>query len=84
MPPVYNCLDSRPLKRIQQSGRDEALRAKPRFASVISNPPLPMDIDPHPVSFYNTFMKLLPFEFTGVSPFFGGFFRPDHDPPHIF
>ena len=46
--------------------------------------PLPMDIDPHPVSFYNTFMKLLHFEFVGVPPFFGGFFRPDHDPPRVF
>ncbi len=43
-----------------------------------------MDIDPHPVSFYNTFMKPLRVEFLGLYPFFGGFFRPDHDPPYVF
>ena len=54
-----------------------------------------MNIDPHPVSFYNTFMKLgspvlveklMPphGEFIGDSPIFGGFFRPDHDPPCVF
>jgi hypothetical protein len=55
-----------------------------------------MDIDPHSVSFYNTFMKLgfpvftgkklnlTHVEFFGLPPFFGGFYRPDHDPPHVF
>ena len=43
-----------------------------------------MNIDPHSVSFYNTFMKLSHAEHTGASPFFGGFYRPDHDPPHVF
>jgi hypothetical protein len=42
------------------------------------------NIDPHSVCFYNTFMKLSHIEFTGVAPFFGGFFRPDHDPPCVF
>jgi hypothetical protein len=41
------------------------------------------NIDPHSVCFYNTFMKLSHIEFTGVAPFFGGFLRPDHDPPRV-
>jgi hypothetical protein len=43
-----------------------------------------MDIDPHSVSFYNTFMSSLFVRFMGISPFSGGFYRPDHDPLCMF
>lgn len=43
--------------------------------------PLPMDIDPQLVSFYNTESMFV--FFSGISPLVGGFYRPDHDPPYI-
>ncbi|MBU4225552.1 MAG: SDR family oxidoreductase, partial [Chloroflexi bacterium] len=38
-------------------------------------------IDPILVCFYNTFMIHICRYCAGTSPFFAGFFRPDHDPP---
>jgi len=38
-------------------------------------------IDPHPVSSYNTFMSYVSRRPGGISAYYGGFFRPDHDPP---
>jgi hypothetical protein len=38
-------------------------------------------IDLTPVYSYNTRMEYVSQYDTGLSPFIGGFFRPDHDPP---